>query len=236
MKTKCLIVDDEPLAVQLLKKHIEELGNMQLMGTCSNAIEASSYLMQNSVELLFLDIQMPRLTGIDFLKALKNPPPVILTTAHREYALDGYELDVVDYLLKPITFERFLASIEKFYRRKEKTPLTTSIQTSSMPEIYVRIKSGIKTYQFNESDILYIESRKDFIQLHLKDGEKPMLKYRLGQIEQELSESFIRIHKSFIINKNKINSFTPNSVEIGNNVLVIGDVYKSQVEQALGIH
>lgn len=235
MKTKCLIVDDEPLAVQLLKRHIEELGNMQLMGTCNNAIEASSFLMQNSIELLFLDIQMPRLTGIEFLKALKNPPPVILTTAHREFALDGYELDVIDYLLKPITFERFLTSIDKYYRRKEKITLTTSIQSSSMLEVYVRIKSGIKTYQFNESDILYIESRKDFIQIHLKDGEKPMLKYRLGQIEQELSESFIRIHKSFIINKKKINSFTPNSIEIGNNVLVIGNVYKSKFEQIFSL-
>lgn len=236
MKTKCLIVDDEPLAVQLLKKHIEELGNMQLIGTCSNAIDASSYLMQNSVELLFLDIQMPRLTGIDFLKALKNPPPVILTTAHREYALDGYELDVIDYLLKPITFERFLASIEKYYRKKEKTPLAANIQSSTIQEVYLRIKSGIKTYQLKESDILYVEGRKDFIQLHLKDGEKPMIKYRLGQIEQELSKSFIRIHKSFIINKTKIHSFTPNSVEIGNSVLVIGDVYKSLVQQNLGIY
>ncbi len=178
---------------------------------------------------------MPRLTGIDFIKALKNPPPVIFTTAYREYALQGYELDVIDYLLKPITFERFLAAVEKYYRRKEKVSIVANYEFSSIPEVYLKIKSGLKTYQFKESDILYIESLKDYIQLYLKDGEKTMIKYRLGQIDQELSESFIRIHKSFIINKKKITSYTTNSVEIGNTVLVIGEVYKSLFEQSICI-
>ncbi len=231
MKARCLIVDDEPLAVQLLKKHVTELDSLLLAGTCGNAIEASSFLMQHQVELLFLDIQMPRLTGIDFLKALRTPPAVIITTAHRDYALQGYDLDIIDYLLKPITFERFLASVDRFCRRKQKNSHLPLIDTAMQGDIYLSIKSGSKIYQFNESEILYIESLKDFIQIHFKDGRNAMIKYRISQIEVELSGNFIRVHKSYIVNKKSITALSSNIIEIGKIIIPVGETYKPVVEQ-----
>ncbi len=233
MKATCLIVDDEPLAVQLLKKHVDELDSLVLAGTCGNAIEASSFLMQQHVELLFLDIQMPRLTGIDFLKALKTPPAVIITTAHREYALQGYDLDIIDYLMKPITFERFLTSVDRFWRRKQKNNYVTPIERSMQGDIYLSIKSGAKIYQFNESEIVYIESLKDFIQIHFKDGKKALIKYRISQIELELSDNFIRVHKSYVVNKKSITAISSNIMEIGKITVPIGVTYKPVVEQFL---
>lgn len=233
MKATCLIVDDEPLAVQLLKKHVSELDSLLLSGTCANAMEASSFLMQRPVELLFLDIQMPRLTGIDFLKALKTPPAVIITTAHREYALQGYDLDVIDYLLKPITFERFLAAVDRFWRRKQKNSNVPPVNIAMPGDIYLSIKSGTKIYQFNESEIIYIESLRDFIQIHFKDGKKVMIKYRISQLEVELSGNFIRVHKSYIVNKKSITALTSNIMEIGSITVPVGETYKPVVEQFL---
>ena len=177
MKATCLIVDDEPLAVQLLKKHVTELDGLELIGTCGNAIEASSFLMQHQVELLFLDIQMPKLTGIELLKILKSPPAVIITTAHREYALEGYNFDIVDYLLKPITFERFMAAVEIFYRRKPYGLQPHPNKSPQVTEKFIYLKSGAKTHQVNEQAIVYIESLKDYIQINFYDDKKLLIKY-----------------------------------------------------------
>lgn len=234
MKATCLIVDDEPLAVQLLKKHVESLDTLQLAATCGNAIEAASYLMQQSVDLIFLDIQMPKLTGIDFLKTLKAPPAVIITTAHREFALEGYELEIIDYLLKPISFERFLASVERYWRRKQKPENNTFLETALPADVYVSIKSGTKTYQFNEADIIYIESLKDFIQIHLKTGKPCMIKYQIGLLEKALPVNFIRVHKSYIVNKKCISVLTSNTVEIGATIIPVGESYKSIVGSLFG--
>ncbi|TWI80129.1 LytTR family two component transcriptional regulator [Lacibacter cauensis] len=233
MKATCLIVDDEPLAVQLLKKHVSEMDNLLLAGTCTNAVEASSFLKQHRVELLFLDIQMPRITGIDFLKALQFPPAVIITTAHREYALEGYNLDIVDYLLKPITFERFLASVERFWRRNQNNNRTPLTDITVPGDIYLSIKSGTKIYQFNESEIVYIESIRDFIQIHFRDEKKLMLKYRISQIEAELSGSFIRVHKSYIVNKKSITTLSANTIEMGKMIIPVGERFKTEVERFL---
>lgn len=233
MKARCLIVDDEPLAVQLLKKHVSEMDNLHLVGACTNAIEASSFLMLNPVDLVFLDIQMPRLSGIDFLKALKTPPAVIITTAHREYALEGYDLEIVDYLLKPISFKRFIASVDRFWRRKSKNNNSSVSDLAVKGDIYLSIKSGTKIYQFNENDIVYIESIKDFIQIHFKDEKKLMTKYRLSQIESELSNDFIRVHKSYIVNKKRITTLAGNLLEMGTITIPVGESYKIGVEQFL---
>jgi two-component system, LytTR family, response regulator len=230
MKASCLIVDDEPLAVQLLKKYVGEMDNLVLIGTCSSAVEASSFLMLNPVELVFLDIQMPRLSGIEFLKALKTPPAIIITTAHREYALEGYDLDIVDYLLKPISFERFIASVDRFWRRRPKNNSTAAIDISVQGDIYLSIKSGTKIYQFNESEIVYIESIKDFVQIHFKDEKKLMIKYRISQIETELSNNFIRVHKSYIVNRKCITILANNILEIGKISIPVGESYKAGVE------
>lgn len=233
MKATCLIVDDEPLAVQLLKKHVSEMDNLLLVGTCSNAVEASSFLKQHRVELLFLDIQMPRITGIDFLKALQSPPAVIITTAHREYALEGYDLDIVDYLLKPITFERFLASVERFWRKSQNNNRTPLADVTVSGDIYLSIKSGTKIYQFNESEIVYIESIRDFIQIHFIQEKKLMIKYRISEIEGKLSANFIRVHKSYIVNKKRITTLSANTIEMGKMIIPVGERFKTEVERFL---
>ncbi len=209
------------------------MDNLFLAGTCTNAVEASSFLMQHRVELLFLDIQMPRITGIDFLKALQSPPAVIITTAHREYALEGYDLDIVDYLLKPITFERFLASVERFWRRNQNNNRTPLADVTLPGDIYLSIKSGTKIYQFNESEIVYIESIRDFIQIHFRDEKKLMLKYRISQIEAELSGNFIRVHKSYIVNKKSITTLSANTIEMGKMIIPVGERFKTDVERFL---
>lgn len=223
MKASCLLVDDEPLAIQLLQKHVQEFDTLQLAGSCTNAVEAMAFLQQYSVDLLFLDIQMPKLTGLEMLKALKNPPAVIITTAYREYAMEGYDLDVIDYLLKPITFIRFSQAIDKFFRLHRKRE---SILQDPTKEKTVSIKSGAKTYQLEENEILYVESIRDYVKLHKVDGSSLLLKYKISQLDQELSDSFIRVHKSFLVNKNKISSYTAAEIEIGATIIPIGAQYK----------
>lgn len=209
------------------------MDNLLLVGTCSNAVEASSFLKQHRVELLFLDIQMPRITGIDFLKALQSPPAVIITTAHREYALEGYDLDIVDYLLKPITFERFLASVERFWRKSQNNNRTPLADVTVSGDIYLSIKSGTKIYQFNESEIVYIESIRDFIQIHFIQEKKLMIKYRISEIEGKLSANFIRVHKSYIVNKKRITTLSANTIEMGKMIIPVGERFKTEVERFL---
>lgn len=232
MKAQCVIADDEPLAVQLLSKYVKEAGSLELVSTCANAVEVVSFLHRQPIDLLFLDIQMPKLNGLELLKILNPAPAVIITTAHREYALDGYEFDVVDYLIKPISFERFLSSVEKFYKRTSpKTSLTT---TTSSPDIekWVFLHSGTKTYQIKESDIIFIESLKDYIRLHLVGSKKVLIKYRISQLEEKLSTDFIRIHKSYIIHKHKVTVFSNQAVELGIITLPVGGLYRSSIEKA----
>lgn len=233
MNARCLIVDDEPLAIQLLQKHIQESGLLALSGSCTHAMEASSFLRTNKVDLLFLDIQMPKLTGIELLRMLKPAPAVIFTTAHREYAMEGYELDIVDYLLKPISFERFMAAVEKFYRRRNNSAADASANQQQQPQKLLQLQSGVKIYQINEADIVFIESFKDYIQLHFMDGKKRMIKYKIGQLENELSSDFLRVHKSFIVHKNRITVYSNQSVELGSILVPVGNHYKPFVEQLI---
>jgi len=233
MNATCLIVDDEPLAIQLLQKHIQESGLLELSGSCSHAMEASAFLRTNKVDLLFLDIQMPKLTGIELLRMLKPAPAVIFTTAYRDYAMEGYELDIVDYLLKPITFERFMAAVEKFYRRKNNSVADESANKQPLPQKLLQLQSGVKIYQVDEADIVFIESFKDYIQLHFSDGKKLMIKYKIGQLENELSTDFVRVHKSFIVHKKKITVFSNQAVELGGLSIPVGNHYKAFVEQLL---
>ena len=233
MKATCLIADDEPFAVQLLQKYITDSGLLVLSGTCSTALEVSAFLNQKRVDLLFLDIEMPKISGIELLKILKDPPAVIITTAYREYAIQGYEFEIIDYLLKPITFERFLAAIEKFNRRR-RTQNQSPTQAEEKSEKYIKVKSGVKIYQLNQDDILYLESSKDFVQINLINGKKLLIKYKLGQLENELAANFLRIHKSFIVNKNRVTVFYSTHLELDKVILPIGSSYRPKVEQIFG--
>lgn len=230
MKDTCLIADDEPLAVQLLQKYVIDTGVLELCGTCSNALEVSSFLHQKKVDLLFLDIQMPKLTGLELLKVLKNPPAIIITTAHRDYAVQGYEYDIVDYLVKPITFERFVAAIEKYKRRKPQGILNQLNEAVANQEKVIHLRSGVKTYQLNEGEIVYVESLRDYVHIHFTNKKELMIKYKIGQLENELSKKFIRVHKSFIVNKNKITAFTTTQIELGGVIIPIGSSYRAIVE------
>ena len=224
MKIKCLLVDDEPLAISLLQNHISKLDYLEVVGTCSNALKAAEVLRTTPVDLLFLDIKMPQITGIDFLKTLRNPPAVIFTTAYREYALESYELDIVDYLLKPITFDRFFKATDRYLRIS--APVNTKVITPSQ-EDFIYIKNGSKFNKINIDSILYIESVKDYIVIHQKENVKLTAKYKISDIEIELQDkSFLRIHRSFIVNLKNITAFTAYDVEFGAIEIPIGASYK----------
>lgn len=231
MKVKCLLVDDEPLAIRLIQNHIKQLDTFEVVGTCSNAIKALEILRSVHVDLLFLDIKMPQITGIDFLKSLKNPPAVIITTAYREYAIEGYDLDLIDYLLKPITFDRFFKAVDRYLRLK--TPLVKQTAPAISEPQFIYIKAGGKFHKLSEDEVLYIESLKDYILIHCAD-KKISTKYKISDLEAEFEgKSFLRIHRSYIVNLKKITAFTPYDIEIGPKELPIGPSYKEYVFKIL---
>lgn len=227
MKIKCLVVDDEPLAIRLIEKHIAKIDNLEVVATCNTALKAFEILNLKKIDLMFIDIKMPNITGIEFLKNLKNPPKTILTTAYRDYAIEGYELGVVDYLLKPITFERFLKAVDKFLSEATKTEVKNK---ESVADEFILVKSGIKNHKINMNDIVYIESLKDYIKINTVGDKNITSKYKIGDIQQELNEdNFLRIHRSFIINTAKITAFTMNEIEVSNIEIPIGASYKEDV-------
>ena len=235
MKTRCLIVDDEPLARELIRDYVGKLENFEVVAECGDAMKALNTLRTKQVDLIFLDIQMPQISGIEFLKTLKHPPRVIITTAFFEYALDGFELDVVDYLLKPITFERFLKSVNKFYQMNQDGIQLIGRQggekTSDEPFIYV--KENKKVFKIYLSEIRYIEGLSEYVQIYT-DKRKVIVKTSLAQLEEKLpAAQFLRIHKSFIVSVNRIDAFTAHTVEIQNKELPIGRSYKNVVPHLL---
>lgn len=230
MKVRCLLVDDEPLAISLLQNHLEQLEDFEVVGVCNNAVKALSCLNSQEVDLLFLDIKMPKITGIDLLRTVKHPPKTIITTAFREYAVEGYDLDIVDYLLKPITFERFLRSIERYLRTIDRKPAG---QPAVREKHHVFVKSNNKFFKLDADDILYIESLKDYIKIFTTGGEV-QTKFKISDFEKQLEQSgFLRIHRSFIVNTRHIRAFTMNSVEIGGDEVPIGASYKEYVFKVL---
>src|ERR1700754_873025 len=173
MKIRTIIVDDEPLAIEVLEKYLLQFNQMELVGKCADAIQAFQLLQQKSVDLMFLDIKMPGIKGTDLLRSLKNPPRVIFTTAHSEYALEGFELNAVDYLLKPISFERFLRAVDKIYQLTENKsrPIITHEAPVSDHEAFIYLKVERKTIKVNVNDILWIESQRDYVKVVVKDHE-----------------------------------------------------------------
>lgn len=235
-KIKCLVIDDELPAREILKKHINGVEALELCGACSNAVEAISFLKDNRVDLLFLDIQMPHLLGTNFIRTLKNPPKVIFTTAYRKYAVEGFELDAVDFLLKPINFERFLKGVNKVLQvnlQGSKDAATSSENhTESVPPfLYFRANRKMVKVLFNE--IMYIEGLNDYIRI-ITAAKTIITKHLLTSLEEMLpSNEFVRIHKSFIVAINKIESFNADWVEIGKKEIPIGRSYKFTVNKIL---
>lgn len=219
----CLIVDDEPLARNLLSEYVRKIPYLKLQGTCSNPLEALELLRNHPVDLLFLDIQMPEITGITLLKTLHKKPLVILTTAYSEYALESYELDVVDYLLKPITFERFLRAVDKASQRISATP---EKKISEQSQSFIFVKDGTKLVKVRLDDILYIEGLKDYVTIHTRQ-QKIVTLQRLKALEDQLpADQFIRIHHSFIISVGAIDAVHKSEVQIGKVTIPVSDSYR----------
>lgn len=230
---QCLIVDDEPLARDVLRRYVEMVPSLTLSGQCGNAIEAVSFLQQQKVDLLFLDIHMPQIKGIDLLKILSHPPKVIFTTAHAEYALEGYELDAVDYLLKPIQFERFLKAVSKAFHFVKPSPNGTPVEEAKK-EAYIYLRADRKMVKVLLEDIFYVESMKDYVKVYTGNGTI-ITKQSITAMEAMLPEkSFIRTHRSFIASLDKIKSFTPELIEMEKAEIPIGKLYRNNVMKVLG--
>lgn len=233
MAIKCIIVDDEPLAIEIVESYVIKIEQLQLLGTFRNAIQAFAFLQQHQVDLIFLDIQMPKLSGIDFLKTLKNPPKVIFTTAFRDYALDGFELEVVDYLLKPIPFDRFLKAVAKVMHQPSSTPQSVVQKTENVSDDYVYFKVDKKMVKTKMADVLYIESIKDYVKVRTEEKEI-ITQQKISYLEESLPrQQFLRIHRSFIVNVDKIDAYSATDVEIGKHSIPIGRNYKNDVMKVL---
>ena len=235
-KIICLAVDDEPPALEVLKKYITMVHALELAGTCSDAVEAINFLEQNLVDLIFLDIKMPELLGTDFIRSLKNPPKVIFTTAYRKYAVEGFELDAVDYLLKPISFERFLKSVNKVMHTSFSTNSYTNTETEhkkTNSDSGIHFRCDRKMVRVAVEDILYIESIKDYIKV-ITATNTIITKLSISLVEEMLpKEMFIRIHRSYIVALNKIESYNHELVWIARHQIPISRMYRHEVESRL---
>jgi len=232
MKIKCIIIDDEPLAIKVIENHLNEFKNIELVGTYNTAVAAIPYIDVNKIDVIFLDINMPKMSGLDFLRSLPIKPYIIITTAYREYAVESFDLDVLDYLVKPIPFGRFLKSINKVTNRlgleKDKT---TDVSFKEEPYIFLKVDKKLMKIKLN--DILYIESLKDYIKVITSIGDYLVHKSMTSISEELPKENFLRIHRSFAIAINKITSVEGNSVEIANRRIPIGRNYLQLAKQII---
>lgn len=225
---RCVIIDDEPLAIEVIKSHLGQLKDLSLVATFNNPVEALNTIKSENIDLLFLDIEMPLLTGIDFLKTMSNAPKVIFTTAYRHYALEGYELNVIDYLLKPIAFNRFFQAINK-YKAQVKLPESKEpVAQNDILNDHIYVNANKKFIKIRFEEILYIESIKDYVRIHLASNSV-VTKDTISSYEDKLPSQFLRIHRSFIVNTKKLTAFTKVDVEIGEKEIPIGASYKEKV-------
>lgn len=225
---RCVIADDEPIARQILERYIQEVSTLELVGMCKNAFEVIELLQRESVDLLFLDINMPKLNGISLLKTLKHPPNVVITTAYPEYALDGFELDVRDYLLKPFSLERFLQAVFKVQKSMQTTtviPTNVAANITNKQEDYLFVKSDKKIIKLYLADVQYIEAYGNYIKIHA--DEMILVGQSLSDFASKLSDQFIRIHKSYIINFDQLKLVDGNQLLLsGRAKLPIGKSYR----------
>lgn len=227
MKIKCLIVEDEPLAVEIMEDFIAQVPFLELESVCHDAFCAMQVLREKPIDLMFLDIHLPKLKGLDFLATLKNPPKVIITTAYHEFAVKSYEFSVLDYLLKPIEFSRFMAAVQKAI---PSVPMVENKVDTSIKELIFTVQK--KKARVSLDSVLYIESQKENIKIVMEDRTL-ITRYSISELEKQLPENFIRIHRSFIVSKSKIDFFDAQDVEIREKQIPIGRNYKDFVISAL---
>lgn len=235
MKLRCLLIDDEPPALKVLARYISSINGLEIAGQCRNAIEALDVLKQKTVDVIFLDIKMPRIIGTEFLKNLSHPPKVIFVTAYREYAVDGFELDAVDYLVKPVSFERFFKAITKLNRLmgdREIFSVPAQDASNSTAFVYLKVDRDMKKVFVN--DIEYIESWKDYVKVFLTGGKSLLVKQSITAMENLLSEhKFMRVHRSYMISLGKISGYNAFSVQLSQTEIPIGRLYKQSVMERL---
>jgi DNA-binding LytR/AlgR family response regulator len=233
MKLRCLLIDDEPPALTILASYIESMDNLELAGQCYNAFEAMQILQRTTVDIIFLDINMPRLLGTEFIRTLRNPPKVIFTTAHKDYALEGYELNAVDYLLKPFSLERFVRAVNKITDETD-TPPAQAAQTPAAhtEDAFLYFRSDRKMVKVMLDEVIYIESLKDYIRI-VRTGQQPLVvKQPISMVEEMLPDNlFVRIHRSYIIALKKVTAYTQNDVEIHGIEIPIGKLYKHRINR-----
>jgi DNA-binding LytR/AlgR family response regulator len=231
-KFNCIIVEDEPIAAEILEDYIRQVPFLHLIAICNDAMYAMDVLQTQKVEVLFLDIHLPRLKGIDFIRTIRSPPQIIVTTAYRDYAIEGYELNVLDYLVKPINFNRFLMAVNKLKNKAADVNTVVQSYNAEKPHLFFNVnKKKIKVYI---DDILYIESLKEYIRVSTRD-KSILTKFQLSQIEELLAkDEFIRIHRSFLVARRKIDAFTATDIEVGGKQIPIGRSYKESVLSLLG--
>ena len=227
------MIDDEPPALTILASYIESMDNLELAGQCYNAFEAMQILQRTTVDIIFLDINMPRLLGTEFIRTLRNPPKVIFTTAHKDYALEGYELNAVDYLLKPFSLERFVRAVNKITDETDAPPAQAAqAPTTHNEDAFLYFRSDRKMVKVMLDEVIYIESLKDYIKI-VRTGQPPLVvKQPISMVEEMLPDNlFVRTHRSYIIALKKVTAYTQNDVEIHGIEIPIGKLYKHRISR-----
>ena len=232
-KINCIIVEDEPLAAEVLEDYIRQVPFLELKATCSDAIYAMEILQKENIDAVFLDIHLPKLKGLDFIKALKHPPKVIITSAYRDYAIEGFELNVTDYLVKPVNFNRFLMAVNKLGQKNGNESVTAHVpELHQKPHLFFNVNK--KKIKVCLDEILYIESKKEYICITTRNRSL-LTKFQLGEIEELLTRNnFLRVHRSFRVARDKIDAFSATDVEINGVQIPIGRSYKELVNTVLG--
>jgi DNA-binding LytR/AlgR family response regulator len=228
-----IAIDDEPLALQLIEGYIRKTPDLEFLGVFDNPVDASAFIRENPVDLIFLDIQMPDLTGIEFIRLIEKGPKIVFTTAFEKYAIEGYKLDVVDYLLKPFSYEEFLTAVKKAERliKLEARPQLTFDEGSR----FIFLKSDYKIRRINLDDILYIEGLKDYVKVYTRNDPRPVLSLAsLKQLESKLPENkFMRVHRSFIVNLERIETIERSRIVFGKEYIPVSDQYKDKFQEFL---
>lgn len=231
-KYKCIIVDDEPIAIRVIKSHLSNFPEFEIVAECNNALEAMKVLRAQSIDLAFLDIEMPLLTGVEMVKSMGQMPAVIFTTAHRNYAVEAFQVRALDYLLKPVSLERFIQAINRFLDLHQSIVQETGTRQE---EDWLMLKVDKKHVKVDYNDINYIESMADYVIVHTLD-QKWITKERISQLDEKLpSELFIRVHRGYIVNKKAVTAWFGNTLELKEVKIPVGRNYKDQVNQLLGI-
>jgi DNA-binding LytR/AlgR family response regulator len=234
MKLKCLIVEDEPIAQEILKSYIDKTDFFEVSAQLNNALEAFSFLQKNTVNLLFLDIKMPQMNGIELLKALSKKPKVIITSAYRDFAIDAFDLDVVDYLLKPFSFERFLKAVSKTSDETLSGHARLPPSTPHAEKTFFFAKGNKQLQKIYVDEILYIESQRDYLKFKMVDSQEVITRQTIGYYEQFLpAQLFLRIHRSYIVAVDKIKTVEVNRLLLGQQYLPVGRIYKQSVQDFL---